>query len=237
MVGLTNQARRRVLSPRMKSHQTTPLFSRRLSAVLFASTQTAKVAAALLLAVAWEGKARGATIAFDELPTQTVHGVGLQGVTFGFQIGGVPSSDALFNSNALGANTTLNLQSPTLEGNANGVLTLDFAQPVSDLSFNLARLTGLTLTGATVALFDPSLNGFATTPVPVARLLTYSEGFFSYSGGPSVERVVVTFPAGAGPRFAIDNLAFTTAVPEPGTMLLGLLMTGAWAGARRSRRR
>ena len=195
------------------------------------------MAASLLLAVIAEGNARAALIAFDELPSQPVNGLVLQDVTFGFKVGGVGSADALFSSNALGANTTVNLQSPTLEGNANGVLTLDFAQPVSDLSFHVARLTGLTLTGATVVLFDPSLNGFATTPVPVARLLTYSEGFFSYSGGPSVERVVVSFAAGAGPRFAIDNLAFTTAVPEPGTMLLGLLVVGAWAGARRSRRR
>lgn len=219
----------------MPPHKTTPLFFRRLSAVLFTSVQTAGVIA--VLAVGWDENAGAATIAFDELPTQPVNGLSFQGVTFGFQIGGVASADALFNSNALGANTTLNLQSPTLEGNASGVLTLDFAQPVSDLSFNVARLTGLTLTGATVALFDPSLNGFATTPVTVADFLTFSEGLFSYSGGTFVERVVVTFPAGAGPRFALDNLAFTPAVPEPGTMLMGLLLTGACAGARRVRRR
>ena len=135
-------------------HKTPPLFSRRFSAVLGVSRQTAKVAAGLLLAVAGERKAGAALIAFDELPTQPVNGLSLQGVTFGFKIGGLASADALFNSNALGANTTLNLQSPTLEGNAGGGLTLDFAPPMSDLSFNVARLTGLTLTGATVALFD-----------------------------------------------------------------------------------
>lgn len=221
----------------MKSHQTTRLFSHRLATVLFTPGQKAKLAAWLLLAVAGEGRARAALIVFDELPTRPANGLVLQDVTFGFTVGGVASADALFNSNALGTNTTVNLQSPTLEGNANGVLTFDFAQPVSDVSFHVARLTGLTLTGATVALFDPSLNGFATTPVTVAKVMTYSEGFFSYSGGPSVERVVVTFDAGAGPRFAIDNLAFTVAVPEPGTTLLGLLVTGAYAGARRFRRR
>ena len=190
-----------------------------------------------MLTVGWDENAGAATIGFDELPAQPVNGLSFLGVTFGFQIGGVASADALFNSNALGANTTLNLQAPTLEGNANGVLTLDFAQPLSDLSFNVARLTGLALPGATVALFDPSLNGFATTLVTVADFLTFSEGLFSYSGDTSVERVVVTFPAGAGPRFAIDNLAFTAAVPEPETMPMSMLLAGACAGTRRFRRR
>ena len=219
----------------MKPDRTTPLFLRRPLAVFFTLWQAA--GALVLLAVAGEGRAGAVMIAFDELPTQPANGLSFQGVTFGFQIGGTGSVDALFNSNALGANTTANLQSPTLEGNANGLLTLDFAQPVSDLSFHVARLTALTLTGATVTLFDPSLNGFATLPVTVARLMTYSEGFFSYGGGLPVARWSVAFNAGAGPRFAIDNLAATTAVPEPGAMLLGLLPAAVGAGTRRFRRR
>ena len=203
-------------------------FSHRSPAAFFA--------ACLLLALASATGARGALIKFDELPNQTLNGVSLQGVAFKFEIGGAASVDAQFNSTALGANTTINLQSPTAEGNANGVLTLDFAQPVSLFSFNVARLTGLTLPGATVSLFDPALAGFATTTVTVSNLATFSEGLFSYTGATPVKRAVVTFNAGAGARFALDNLGFTP-VPEPGTLLAGLLLTGVCACARAPRRR
>ena len=212
----------------MTSFPASPSFSRRTPAALFA--------AGLLLTAAWMADARAALIKFDELPSQTLNGVSLQGVAFKFEIGGAVSTDAQFNSTAIGANTTLNLQSPTAEGNANGVLTLDFAQPVSLLSFHVARLTSLTLTGATVSLFDPALAGFATTPVTVSNLATFSEGLFSYVGSTPVKRAVVTFNPGAGPRFVLDNLGFTP-VPEPGTLLAGLLLTGVCACARAPRRR
>ena len=205
-----------------------PLFPRRKPAALFG--------ACLLLTLAGTASSRAGFIDFGELPNQPVNGLSLQGVSFDFDIAGLPSLDARFNSLALGTNTTLNLSSPTLEGNAGGILTLDFAQPVSVLSFSLARLTGLSLTGATVSLFDSALTGFATTPVNISKLVTYSEGLFSYSGSTPVQRAVVSFDAGAGPRFAIDNLAFTP-VPEPGTMLAGVLLTGVCACARQRRRR
>ena len=220
----------------MNSSTMFPPLSRHPSAALSTSIQTAKLAACLLLAVAAAGSARAALIKFDELPTQTLNGISLQGVAFKFELSGAVSTDATFNSIALGANTTLNLQSPTAEGNASGVLTLDFAQPVSLLSFDVARLTSLTLPGATVSLFDSALAGFATTPVTISNLATFSEGKFSYVGSTPVKRAVVTFNAGAGPRFAMDNLAFTP-VPEPGTMLAGVLLTGVCACARQRRRR
>ena len=211
----------------MTTFPVAPLFSRRTPASLFT--------AGLLLSIAWAASAGAALITFAELPNQPADGVSLQGAAFHFTIGGVPSTDAQFNSVALGSNTTLNLQTSTLEGNANGELTIDFAQPLSLLSFNLARLTGLTTTGATVSLFDSALAGFASTSVTIAKVVTYSEAFYSYTGSTPVKRAVVTFNAGAGPRFAIDNLAFTP-VPEPGTMLVGVLLTGVCGCARQRRR-
>ena len=212
----------------MTTFPVAPLFSRRTPAALFT--------VCLLLIVEWAASADAALITFAELPNQPADGVSLQGAAFHFTIGSVTSTDARFNSVALGSNTTLNLQTSTLEGNADGVLTLDFAQPISLLSFNVARLTGATLTGATVSLFDSALVGFATTPVTISKLVTYSEALYSYTGSTPVKRAVVTFNTGAGPRFAIDNLTFTP-VPEPGTMLAGLLLTGFAACARLPRRR
>ena len=115
------------------------------------------------------------------------------------------------------------------------MLTLDFAQPLSDLSLDFARLTSMTLTGATVSLFDSSLTGFATTPLPITNLATFSEGTISYHGGTPVKRAVLSFPAAGGPRFAIDNLSYTV-VPEPGTVLFGMILVG-FCGSARTRRR
>ena len=205
------------------------LFTRRTPAAL--------VTAGVLFSISWAVSAGAALITFDELPTQPANGVSLQGAAFSFTIGGVPSSDAQFNSLAF-ANTTLNLQTSTLAGNAGGALTIDFAQPISLLSFNLARLTDLTATGATVSLFDAALIGFASTSVTIAKVVTNSEAFYSYSGSTPVKRAVLTFNAGAGPRFAIDNLTFTpVAVPEPGTFLVGVLLTGVCGCARQRRQR
>lgn len=214
--------------PSMTTFPVAPLFSRRTPAALFT--------VCLLVVAGWAASADAALITFAELPNQPADGVSLQGAAFHFTIGGVASTDARFNSVALGSNTTLNLQTSTLEGNADGVLTVDFAQPISLLSFNVARLTGATLTGATVSLFDSALVGFATTPVTISKLVTYSEALYSYVGSTPVKRAVLTFNPGAGPRFAIDNLTFTP-VPEPGTMLAGLLLTGFAACARLPRRR
>ena len=179
--------------------------------------------------------AGAATLTFSELPNQPVNGLTFQNITFGFTVGGLASTDAQYNSVALGSNTTLNLQAGTLEGNASGLLTLDFLQPLSDLTFDLARLTSQNLTGATISLFDSALTNFATTPVSVSRLVTFSEGQFAYHGGTPVKRAVLSFTPAAGPRFALDNLN-TTIVPEPGTALFGAFLASVCATARTRRR-
>ena len=203
---------------------------------IMAKLATHPVVLIACLTLAGGGRLAGAaTITFNELPNQPVNGLAFQNVTFGFTVGGVGSTDAQFNSVALGSNTTLNLQAGTLEGNASGLLTLDFLQPISDLTFDLARLTAQNLTGATVSLFDSALTGFASTSVSVSKLVTFSEGQFAYHGGTPVKRAVVSFSPAAGPRFAIDNLN-TTVVPEPGTVLFGAFVASVCATARTRRR-
>lgn len=197
-----------------------------------------KRSVALIACFAFAGGVRlagAATITFSELPNQPVNGLTFQNVTFGFTVGGLTSTDARYNSVALGANTTLNLQAGTLEGGAAGLLTLEFIEPLSDLTFDLARLTSQNLTGATVSLFDSSLTAIASTLVSVSKLVTFSEGQFAYHGGTPVKRAVVSFTPGGGPRFAIDNLN-TTAVPEPGTALFGAFIASVCATARTRRR-
>lgn len=149
------------------------------------------------------------TLTFDELPFQPVDGLSFSGVTFGFQIGGVPSTDA--NYGAFGPGSTTFVQDPSLEGNSAGVLTLTFDQPTTVLEFGLARSCICTLTpGVSVELFKPGAPGrprqvitLTTSPV-----VSFSEALFSYSG-PAIQTAVITFPSsGLAIRFALDNLKF-----------------------------
>jgi hypothetical protein len=149
------------------------------------------------------------TLTFDEVPFQPVNGLSVSGVTFGFQIGGIPSSDA--NYNAFGPGATTFVQDPSLEGNAAGVLTLTFDQPTTVLEFGLARSCICTLTpGVSVELFKPGAAGRSRQVISLTTspLVSFSEAMFSYSG-PAIQTAVISFPsAGLALRFAFDNLTF-----------------------------
>lgn len=167
----------------------------------------------VLLPLAFSASAQAAkpvtTLTFDELPLQPVNGLSVSGVTFGFEIGGVPSTDARYH--AFGPGSTSFVQDPSLEGNAAGVLTLSFDQPTTVLEFGIARNCFCTLTpGVSVELFKPGAAGrsrgvLAMTTSPV---VSFSEALFSYSG-PAIQTAVIRFPSsGLAGRFALDNLKF-----------------------------
>ena len=149
------------------------------------------------------------TLTFTELPAQPVNGVSVSGVTFGFEIGGVSSADAIYGGFGPGSITFV--QDPSLEGNAGGVLTLTFDRPTTVLEFGIARSCICTLTpGVSVELFKPGAAGGSRGIITQTTnpLVSFSEGLFSYSG-PAIQTAVITFPsAGIAPRFALDNLTF-----------------------------
>jgi hypothetical protein len=177
------------------------------------------------------GTASAFTLTFDELPMQPVDGLSYQGVSFGFTVGGVNSTDAYYNMSAAGP-FTVNVQDPSLVGTAAGVLTLDFTAPVRNLRFDVALdIIGPLTPGFTVALFDPNLTPLTTIPINTDSLLPdyWSEGTFCYNGN-LLGRATIEFGPNAG-VFALDNLS---SVPEPSTIfLLGGGMLGLALLARR----
>jgi hypothetical protein len=121
------------------------------------------------------------TLHFDssEATPQPVNGLTVNGITFGFTVGGLASNDAVYNTTTGPGNTSY-IHTPNLEGDASGILQLDFTTPTSSLSFGLALLANSTGIGATVQLFDAGLNSVGTLPVNVAPISSVTEGQFSY---------------------------------------------------------
>jgi hypothetical protein len=150
------------------------------------------------------------TLTFDELSFQPVDGLSISGVTFGFEVGGVPSMDATYG--AFGPGSITFVQDPSLEGNAAGVLTLTFDRPTTVLEFGLARSCICTLSpGVSVELGKPGAadGSRGTVAVTTSPLVSFSEAQFSYTG-PAIKTAVITFPSAAlAPRFALDNLTFS----------------------------
>ncbi len=194
----------------------------------------------VLLVLCRAGSAEAVTLTFDELAFQgeSVHDLSVMGVTFDFKVDGVDSTDATYHSSSVGTITFID--DPALESNADGVLTLEFDSPTRRLAFGVAfTVFDVVSPGFSVELFDPSFASLGVTDVDMNRLISFSEGLFTYSG-PLVSRAEVKFFHPVGPeilfrRFALDNLTFTP-IPEPGTLLLlasGLAGLGLWNGKRR----
>ena len=187
----------------------------------------------ILLVLMSTGAANAAfTLTFDELPTQPIDGLSYMGITFGFTVGGSPSTDAIYNG--IGPGTLTYLQDPSMEGTTAGILTLDFSTPTDQLEFGVALNSYDAATpGYVVKLYDSSYALIGTFTGNTSPLVLWSEGQFTYSGT-LVRRAVIGFNEQAASRFALDNLTINP-IPAPGAILLGSFGLGLVNWLRRRR--
>jgi hypothetical protein len=161
-------------------------------------------------------------ITFDELPPQPVNGLTFNGVTFFFNVAGVPSTDATFGG--FGPGSILFLQDPLLEGDASGTLWILFDSPTGTpyLVFGLARSIFLDrlVPGALVDLFDTNFHFIKRKALGTYPYVSFAENAFNSppTTTPPIRLVRIVFPrAVLASRFALDNLVFTVALGTSGT--------------------
>ena len=181
-------------------------------------------------------------ITFDELTKTAIDGLNFKNIDFGFQDG-----TAYYNvySESILDDTSPAIDAHVLSGSNGGILTLNFFIPISKLKFYFALTDTQEHTDiCNIFLYSQVMNGLEnsdgsmwTDTASSEVQVTFSEGFYSYSGTQPLSKVVVDFDESqleAG-RFAIDNLEYAK-VPLPGAVwILGAGLVGM-LGVRRSRR-
>lgn len=116
-----------------------------------------------LLALCVTASEAAVVITFGEQPTQPADGLLVDGVLFGFTIGGSSSTDAVFNNELPVA--TVNLDDRVLSGPVVGLLTLQFSAPVIAFQFGLVLNTlDPEQPAATISLFDTALQPAGDLP-------------------------------------------------------------------------
>jgi hypothetical protein len=180
------------------------------------------LAAAILLgSIATTAARADEIIDFGTLPNESVDGVTADGVTFGYTEFGSPSLNAFFDT-PVGAGNTVLVGPNALVGFTDGVLTMNFATPVSEIDFPVALTANESLTpGFSVTVFDASGNVLDNANIDTNVLANFTEGAFSYDGA-AASSVAITFDEFDANNFALGSVT----LPEPdgiAIFALGLL--------------
>ncbi len=172
----------------------------------------------------------------DGLLVTTLDGVPLPGpLSFGFS-----SSDATIGD--IGPGNITFVQTPNMEGDATGTLTIDFGIDSTSATFGFALNCGPPVIDAATARAFDSGGSPVGSPVSVDGLDfgSFAENELTIAPGVDFRSLEVTF-AGSGtcPRFAFDNLVYD-ARPVPTLGRLGLvvlavllLLASGWVMSRR----
>ena len=136
-----------------------------------------------------------------------------------------------------GPGITNNIAPPNVVsvGNNSGVLSVTLPSAVVMFGYGFAIATPSAVPSATTISLFSGATPVGSLSYPGAPDPFFAGGFAGIQSTLPFNRVEVTFNSSAAPAFALDNVrTSTTAVPEPGTMLL--LATGLGTLCSRRRR-
>ncbi len=169
----------------------------------------------------WGPALEPCTITFDELPYgTTVDGMIIGDVTFGFS-----SIDATING---GPGNTQYIQTPNIEGDATGILTMDFAVPVFGVSYGFVLSdTSFQPDASTMVFYDSLMRAIYVYSADAADMgFGWIEGLNVGTSTKPIARVEITFshPQLEFTRFALDNVNYSLmpgggGLPGPATAI------------------
>lgn len=137
----------------------------------------------------------------DEVPTQPLDGLSLNGVTFSYS-----GPDAQYNSPS-GPGMETFVQCPCIEGSTAGLLTITFDKPSQVVGFGTAVLAASPVADAFwVEVIGPNGKSRGTFSVDTEPAPVFSAARFSYDGN-SVKQLRITFNPTTS-RFAMDNVTY-----------------------------
>ena len=184
-----------------------------------------------LIAVGPDAFPAGATIInFNGLADGTeVNGLTVNGVGFRYTVGGSALNGAVQIDGGPGPTNHIAPPNIVSVGDNTGVLTVTLPNAVNLFGYGFAILSGDNVANATtIAAFS------GTTPVgslsfPGAPDPIFTGGFAGIQSTTAFNRLELTFNSSAASAFAVDDLTFVNAVPEPSSLLLAALGCGAVA--------
>jgi hypothetical protein len=169
--------------------------------------------AAALLALAVAGQSANATtIGFEGFPDSTILTTQYSGLTFSNTI--ILTSGVSLNEFEFPPYAGTNVASDN-----NGPITIDFSTPITSFSAYFTYLDPLTL---------DAFNASDTEVATATSAFSDNDALFGDSGSSPNEFIDLSFPGGIssititgdllGGSFTMDNMTYTSAVPEPTTL-------------------
>jgi hypothetical protein len=180
---------------------------------------TLPILAGLLLYL--QPQSRADTIDFEGLPDSTILTNQYPGLTFTNAI--ILTAGISLNEFELPPHSGVNVASDN-----NGPITIDFAAPVLSFSGYFTYLEPLTLDAfdSLDNQIDSAASAFSSNDALFGDPGSSPNEFLQVSFGDGISSVTITGDP-AGGSFVMDDISFTSAVPEPSSLLL--LVTGALA--------
>lgn len=184
-----------------------------------------------LIAVGPDAFPAGApVIDFSGLADETeVNGLTVNGVRFAYTVGGSPLNGTVQIDGGPGTTNQITPPNIVSVGDNTGVLTVTLPNAVNRFGYGFAVLSEDDIPDATTvsAFSGTTLVGaltFSGTADPV-----FTGGFAGMQSTTAFNRLELTFNSSEASAFAVDNITFASAVPEPSSLLLAVLGFGAVA--------
>lgn len=170
----------------------------------------------------------GATVLdFKNLTVGTeVNGLTASGVRFAYTVAGAPANGAVRIDEGPGITNHISIPNILSVGDNTGILTVYLPSSANLFGYGFAIFSEENVADATrISAFSGATQvgslSFSGRPDPI-----FTGGFAGMQSTAAFDRLELKFNSTAASAFALDDLTFVTAIPEPSSVLLSALGFG-----------